>query len=216
MKKSQDVIPSGEKENPDWEDGRRCMTAADDIMARGANMLLEEKQLVLKARARLLAKEAEEIVPANETLKIIAFSLGGEIYGIESSFVREVYPLKDFTPLPGVPPFVLGIINVRGQILSIVDLKKIFGLPEKGLGELNKVIILRNDFMEFGVLADVILGSKTVLAAAIQSSLPDIPGIGAAYLKGITPEHVIILDGEKILNDKRMIVHEEAAKNKNE
>lgn len=50
-----------------------------------------------------------------------------------SEYVREIYPLKEFTPIPCTPPFVLGIINVRGQILSVIDIKKFFDLPEKGL-----------------------------------------------------------------------------------
>ncbi|PKL50644.1 MAG: chemotaxis protein CheW [Candidatus Riflebacteria bacterium HGW-Riflebacteria-2] len=171
----------------------------------------ESEQEILHTRAQALAQAPEKVVPASELLDIIVFSLGGEAYGIESVFVREVYPLKDFTPLPGVPAFVLGIINVRGQILSVIDLKKFFGLPEKGLGQLNKVIILHNNLMEFGLLADDIVGTTSVLLSGMQASLPTITGIGREFLKGITSERLIILDGEKILNDKEMIVHEEIA-----
>ncbi|MBU1108888.1 MAG: chemotaxis protein CheW [Candidatus Riflebacteria bacterium] len=171
----------------------------------------ESEQEILHVRAQALAQEPQKAVPASELLEIIAFRLGGETYGIESVFVREVYPLKDFTPLPGVPAFILGIINVRGQILSVVNLKKFFELPEKGLGELNKVIILHNDFMEFGLLADDILGTTSVLLKTMQSSLPTITGTGREFLKGIAPGHLIILDGEKLLNAREMIVHEETA-----
>lgn len=170
---------------------------------------MKELQEILKKRAMTLALEPEKLVNANELMQIITFSLSSEIYGIESAFVREVYPLKDFTPLPGVPPFVLGIINIRGQILSIINLKKFFGLPEKGLGELNKVIILRNDHMEFGILADTILGTKSILLATIQASIPTITGIGATFLKGVTPEHMIVLDGESILSDRSIVIHQE-------
>lgn len=170
----------------------------------------ENDRVILKTRAKILAKEPQKVVPAQELLEIIAFSLCGEVYGIEAAFVREVYPLKDFTHLPGVPAFVLGIINVRGQILSVIDLKKFFGLPEKGLGQLNKVIILRDDFMEFGILADEIIGTNAILQASIQKSLPTLNGIGAAYLKGVTPQHFIILDARQILGDKTIIVHQES------
>ncbi|EKD84426.1 MAG: hypothetical protein ACD_39C00056G0001 [uncultured bacterium] len=171
----------------------------------------ESERAILKARAQVLAKEPEKVVPASELLDVLVFKLGNETYGIESAFVREVYPLKDFTPLPGVPAFVLGIINVRGQILSVIDFKKFFQLPEKGLGQLNKIIILHNNFMEFGLLADDIVGTASVLLSSMQSSLPTIAGIGREFLKGITSERLIILDGEKVLNDKEMIVHEEIA-----
>lgn len=128
------------------------------------------------------------------------FRLATEKYGLESAFVREVYPLKELTPLPGVPPFVLGIVNVRGQILSVIDLKKFFNLPEKGLGQLNKLIILRKKQMEFGILADEILGARSVALDAIQAPPPTVSGVGAEYLRGVTSERVILLDAEKILS----------------
>jgi purine-binding chemotaxis protein CheW len=163
---------------------------------------------ILKARARLLAQEPKMAAVTGMFLEIIEFHLASETYGIEAMFVREIHPLKDLTPLPGVPPFVLGIANVRGQILSVVDLKKFFNLPDKGLGELNKVIILRNSRMEFGILADAILGTRSVPLDAIQTPPATVTGIGAEYLKGVTGERVILLDAQKILDDGKMIVNE--------
>jgi purine-binding chemotaxis protein CheW len=165
---------------------------------------------ILKARSRTLAKEINQNDQAKETLDIIEFRLATETYGIESVFVREVYPLTSFTPLPGTPSFMLGIVNVRGQILSMVDLKKFFNLPEKGLGQLNKLIILRNEQMEFAILADDIFGASVITLDAIQTSPPTVSGIGAVYLHGVTAEHIIILNAEKILNDGKIIVHQES------
>ena len=108
--------------------------------------------------------------------------------------------------MPGVPPFVLGIANVRGQILSIIDLKSFFDLPQKGLGQLNKLIILRDGKMEFGVLADDILGARSVAVEAIQPAPATICGIGAEYLCGITAERVILLDAKRMLGDETIIV----------
>ena len=50
------------------------------------------------------------------------------VTGLSPDFVREVYPLKDYTPLPCTPPFVLGLVNVRGQIISVIDIKKFFDI----------------------------------------------------------------------------------------
>ena len=104
-------------------------------------------------------------------MEIVEFLLARERYGIEASYVREVYPLNDLTPVPCVPPFVLGIINVRGQIISVIDIKKFFDLPEKGLGDLNKVIIIESDDMEFGILADEIVGIGKLRQEELQASL---------------------------------------------
>ena len=112
--------------------------------------------------------------------------------------------------MPGTPSFLLGIINVRGQILSVVDLKKIFALPERGLGQLNKVIILRDERMEFGILADEILGTRAIARETIQPPPPTVAGAGAEYLLGVTGERVIILDAKKILHYEKLLVHQEA------
>ena len=170
----------------------------------------DERNTILKARAQALAVEIKDGSTKKDFIEIMEFSLASETYGIETAFIREVYPLKDFSPLPGTPPFVLGIVNVRGQIISIVDLKKFFNLPEKGLGELNKVIIVQNEQMEFGILADAIQGTCSVPLDAIQNSLVSTIEIGTGYLRGVTSDHTIILDAEKILEDEKIIIHQEA------
>lgn len=168
-----------------------------------------DKRLILKARASDLAREPVNEKGKQEFTEIIVFCLASEIYGIETSFVREVFPLKDLTPLPGTPPFVLGIVNVRGQILSVLDIKKFFNLPCSGLGELNKMIIIHNDSMEFGILADEIIGIQDILLGELQETLPTLEGIKKEYLKGIASNRLIVLDAEKLLSDKQFIVHEE-------
>lgn len=170
----------------------------------------EKKKSILKERARALAREPKGEEAAGEEIEVLEFQLAYERYGIESSYVREVYPLKEFTPLPCVSPFVLGIINVRGQIVFVIDIKKFFDLPEKGLTDLNKVVIIHNDSMEFGILADVILGMRRIALRDIQPSLPTLTGIREQYLKGVTPESLVLLDAEKLLTDKNIVVHEEA------
>ena len=99
--------------------------------------------------------------------------------------------------------------SVRGQILSIVDLKSFFELPEETLTELNKIIIVRNGSAEFGILADALLGVRSIPLDELEPSLPTLTGIRAAYLRGVTPDRVAVLDVEKILSDERVVVHEE-------
>jgi purine-binding chemotaxis protein CheW len=169
----------------------------------------KEVKAILKNRAMEMAREPEEQKASSVIGDFLIFALADETYGIESAFVSEVYSLRDFTPLPGVPSFVLGIINVRGKILPVVDLKRFFNLSEEGLGELKKVIIVHNQNMELGILADSISRMKTFPYDAIEISPVSVTGIGSDYIKGIATGNVIILDGEKILNDKMIIIHEE-------
>jgi purine-binding chemotaxis protein CheW len=169
----------------------------------------KEVRSILRDRAIAMAREPAQKKMASAVCEIIIFTLATETYGIESAFVREVYPLKDFTPLPGVPPFIFGIINVRGQILPVVDLKKFFNLPEKGLGELNRVIILCNDKIEFGILADIVHGTQSIELEDVQIVPFAVSGIGEEYLKGVTKDHIMVLDAHSILNDEKIMVNEQ-------
>ena len=194
----------------DWEEVNRRLTVARKTLEQGWTPGPEEKKNILRDRAKALAREAAKD-DSGEKIEILEFLLAYERYGIESSFIREVYPLKDLTPVPCTPAHVLGIINVRGQILSVIDLKKFFDLPEKGLGDLNKVIILKGDAMEFGVLADVILGVRTLPLSSLQQAMPTLTGIREEYLKGITADRSVILDAGKILADKKIVVEEQVS-----
>jgi purine-binding chemotaxis protein CheW len=169
----------------------------------------KEIHTILKNRAIAMAQEPEQKKVASAVIEVITFTLADETYGIESAFVREVYLLRDFTPLPGVPPYIFGIINVRGQILPIIDIKKFFNLPGKGLSEMNKVIILSNGHMEFGIMADIVNGTQAIELEDILAVPPTVSGIGEKYLKGVTKEHIMVLEAESILNDEKIIVNEQ-------
>jgi purine-binding chemotaxis protein CheW len=163
----------------------------------------------LRERARLLARPAAHLPAAQTMLEVLEFRLARERYAVETRYVREVVALKNLTPLPGTPPFVLGIVNVRGQILPVLDLKKLFDLAEQGLTDLHCIILVRGHGLEFGLLADVIVGVLSIPQASLQPSLPTLTGIRAEYLKGVTAERLVVLDLERILADPKIIVHEE-------
>jgi purine-binding chemotaxis protein CheW len=161
----------------------------------------------LRTRAEKFARPAEK-TNSDEVVDVVEFILGGEKYAFESTYIREVYPYQDLTWLPGVPDFVMGIINVRRKILSVIDLRVLFGLPINQNFSHATVIILGNNDLEFGCFAEAINGSKTINKATMQISLPPLMGVKERYIKGITPDRLVILDGEKLLSDKKIIVNE--------
>jgi purine-binding chemotaxis protein CheW len=117
--------------------------------------------------------------------------------------------LKTFTPLPCTPPFVLGIVNLRGQLLSVIDLKPLFALPARKLTDRQTVIVLQAAPMAVGLLADAILGVRSIALEGLQPSLPTLTGRRAAYLKGVTHEPLVLLDAAKLLADPTLRVLEE-------
>jgi purine-binding chemotaxis protein CheW len=199
---------SSRKDKPtvDWQRVRQRIDAVTDAINRG--LTPEEEKAILKARASALARESGAEDTSSGRLEILEFLLAYETYGIELCWVRETIPLKDLTPVPCTPPFVLGLINVRGRIVSVIDIKKFFDLPEKGLTDLNKVIIVQDGGMEFGILADAICGFRSIPLGELRQSLPTLTGIREEYLKGVTGERMVVLDGKKLLNDAKIIIHE--------
>jgi purine-binding chemotaxis protein CheW len=164
---------------------------------------------ILHARARALARPPHRAAAADASLELLEFRLAQECYALETRHVREVYPLRDLTPLPCTPPFVLGVVNVRGRITPVIDIKKFFDLSDRGLTDLHRVILVRGNDLELGLLADVIVGVRSIPVDSLQVSLPTLTGIRADYLKGVTAERLVVLDLERILTDPKIIVNEE-------
>ena len=198
----------GQNGRTDWSELHRRLETSRSAMQRRLTPSVEERRTILRARARLLAQErkGDKDLPQSP-LEIVEFLLASEHYGIELTYIREIHSLSEFTPLPGTPAFVLGLTNVRGQILSVIDIKKLFDLPEKGLTDLNKVIVVRTHQMELGILADAVLGVRAIAPNEFQTSLPTLTGIRAEYLKGITKDPLVVLDMDKILSDEKIVVN---------
>jgi purine-binding chemotaxis protein CheW len=164
---------------------------------------------ILRARARALACPAQSANADRTSLEVLEFSLASERYALETRHVQEVYPLKNLTALPCTPPFVRGIVNVRGRVTAVIDIKKFFDLPDQGLTDLHRVILVRGGDLEFGILADAIVGVRQVPLDGLQALLPTLTGIRAEYLKGVTAERLVVLDLDRILADPKIVVHDE-------
>lgn len=168
-----------------------------------------KKREILRARAQALARPPALAEGAGGRVEVVEFLLAGERYGFATAQVREVYPLKELTPLPCVPPWVAGIVNVRGQIVAVADLKALLDLPGTALSDQSRVIILQRKHQQLGVLADVVPGVRSLSAGELQPSLPTLTGVRAEFLHGVTADRLVVLDAEKLLSSARMQVREE-------
>jgi purine-binding chemotaxis protein CheW len=142
-------------------------------------------------------------------LELLEFRLAQESYALETRWVREVSNFKDLTPLPCCPSFVLGIVNMRGRILPVLDIKKFFDLPELGLTDLHRIVFVGGNDLEMGILADTIVGVRSIPATDLQPSLPTLTGIRGDYLRGVTADRLVVLDMARIFADPKIIVREE-------
>jgi purine-binding chemotaxis protein CheW len=192
----------------DWQHLHRRLAAAWSALEQKLSPDATARQEVMRARAKALAQAPGHDRPAEKNLEIVEFLLANEHYGVESAYVREVCPLRDLRRLTGTPDFILGLVHVRGQIVSVIDIKRFFELPDNGLTDLNRILIVRSGPMEAGILADAIVRVQSIGVADLQPALPTLTGLRADYVRGITRDPVVVLDVEKFLSDKRIVVDE--------
>ena len=167
------------------------------------------EEAILRARARSLAQPPLVEPAADTQLQVLEFRLAEERYAVESSYVTAVLAVKEITPLPGAPGYVRGIVAVRGRVLAVLDLRRLFDIPETGLPDMGHLILLRGGDVEFGLLADRIVGVNALALTTLQPALPTLTEIRAEYLRGITPDHLVVLDLAGVVADPKLIVHQE-------
>lgn len=209
MKQKKVTPPGKHAAATNWAEIYRRLETARIALEQRLQPTAEQKQAILRARAKALAYEPEHKEAASADIEVVEFLLARERYGIESRYVREVYPLKQLTPLPCTPPFVLGMINVRGQIRSVIDLKQFFGQPNMEPTDGKQVIILHINTMEFGILADAVLGVRQVALDELELSLPLVIRTRTTFLKSIAIGTLVILDAEALLSNRDLVVQDE-------
>jgi chemotaxis signal transduction protein len=161
---------------------------------------------ILEERARALARPAPSGEETTVT-EILRFGLMYEEFGIEMKYVREVILTGEITPVPGTPPFIAGICAIRGEIVSLVDLRVLLSITRIGLTDLNRVIVLTDGKITFGILADSITGMGSVTSGQ-WTDCGSLPDNIRRYCKGIAPDSLKVLDASELLSDPAMIIED--------
>jgi purine-binding chemotaxis protein CheW len=162
----------------------------------------EVSQDILMKRSKLL--EVKPDVNGGHQISLInyiQFQLGNnELYGIPYEKIMEVMNNFLLTPIPNLPPFIAGIINMRGTLISVINLKILFGMSDAVEVKNSQIIITHKDSMIVGILVDNIIGSDFY-----DSSLLDLPiaspSITSKFLLGIHQGRTAIINVESILSN---------------
>jgi purine-binding chemotaxis protein CheW len=134
----------------------------------------------------------------------VTFMLEGEKYGINVMQVREVLRDIEIAPVPGAPDYVLGIINLRGNVVTVIDTRSRFGLSTREANEESRIIIIENNDQTLGLLVDSIAEVADILKSQIEIT----PNVGnddsSKYIQGVHSrdgELLILVSVDKVLND---------------
>lgn len=151
----------------------------------------------------------------SKDVEILEFELNSDDftqrYAIEIIYVNEVYSIKNVTILPCTPSFIVGIMNFRGKIISVIDIRNFMGFTVKKIDADNvkKVIVVNIDEIEVGIAIDDILGCRDIDLSEIQKNVLTITNSNTEYFKGVTKERSIVLDIKNIIINEKIIVNED-------
>ena len=140
----------------------------------------------------------------DEVLQWVTFKLESETYGINVMQVQEVLRYSEIAPVPGAPLYVLGIINLRGNVVTVIDTRSRFGLESCEVTDNTRVVVIESEKQVIGILVDSV--AEVVYLKA--SEIDDAPNVGndesAQFIQGVANregELLILVDLDKLLSD---------------
>jgi purine-binding chemotaxis protein CheW len=139
---------------------------------------------------------------SGEERQLVVFQLGAELYGVDIARVHEIIRLQSITRVPRAPSFVEGVINLRGKVIPVVDLRRRFGLPLAEHTRATRTVVVEIGDQVVGIIVDSVSEVLRVNTATIEPPSPVVAGIDSEYLHGIAklPERlVILLDLDRVL-----------------
>lgn len=144
-------------------------------------------------------------VEDNATLRWVTFFLSQEKYGINVMQVQEVLRVSEIAPVPGAPDYVLGIINLRGNVVTVIDTRQRFGLESKELDDSSRIVIVESNEQVVGILVDSVAEVIDLQLSEIESA----PNVGtedsSRFIQGVASQQdelLIIIDLNKLLADE--------------
>ncbi|MHA7878396.1 MAG: chemotaxis protein CheW [Saccharospirillum sp.] len=138
-------------------------------------------------------------------LQWVTFRLGNESYGINVMQVREVLRYSEIAPVPGAPSYVIGIINLRGNVVTVIDTRERFGLEPSEVTDNTRIVILESDDQVVGIMVDAVAEVVYLRASEIETA----PNVGnaesARYIQGVChkdDELLILIEIERLLTER--------------
>jgi len=162
----------------------------------------------VKNSAQLVADEQDEDELLSDETQLVTFKVDREEYGVHIMQVQEIIRLGDITRVPRAPAFVEGIMDLRGKVLPVVDLRKRFALGSKEHGETSRVVVVNIADMTLGLIVDAISEVLRLPNSAIEPPPRIIAGIDSRFLKGIgrlDKRLIILLDLDKIFSTEEVL-----------
>lgn len=166
-------------------------------------------QRILHERARALARpgEVDEPVYGKEMLVLVA---GPERYAVPVDRIREIQAAKELTPVPGVPPYWIGLVNLRGRLHPVLDLRRYLGQASPVENKGGKVLVIAETEFEIALMVDDLPELRRVSLDEIGAPLTETVGVVRGVVRGVTHDLVTVLDIDALLRDPQLMVKHES------
>jgi len=138
-------------------------------------------------------------------LQWVTFRLENESYGINVMQVQEVLRYTEIAPVPGAPPYVLGIINLRGNVVTVIDTRSRFALPHSETTDQTRIVIIEAENQVVGILVDAVAEVVYLRQSEIETTLNVGNDESAKFIQGVchkNDELLILVDLEKLMSDE--------------
>ena len=140
-----------------------------------------------------------------ELLQFVIFSIGEEEFGVEILKVREIIRMLEITRVPRAPEFVEGVINLRGSVIPILDLRKRFGLVSKDNDKDTRIVVINIHNMTVGFIVDSVSQVLRIPANTVEPPPPVVAGLDSEYIEGVgklEDRLLILLDLDRLLSSE--------------
>ncbi|BAH75568.1 MULTISPECIES: chemotaxis protein CheW [Solidesulfovibrio] len=138
-----------------------------------------------------------------ELLQLVTFSIGEEEFGVDILSVQEIIRMMDITKVPRAPEFVEGVINLRGKVIPIIDLRRRFGLTTRDHDKHTRIIVIEINNMIVGFVVDSVSEVLRIPASTVEPPPPVVSGLESEYISGVgklEDRLLILLDLNKLLS----------------
>jgi purine-binding chemotaxis protein CheW len=152
------------------------------------------------------SSSAKKVTAAPATLDVLLLELAGELYGIPSASVREVVRYRAYTPVPGAPPSLPGILSQRGQILPLVELRPLLGLEMASITRATRLVIISHQDIDMALLVESVLDLTALSADTVEPLPAALDPARARLLRGVArheQQPVALLDLDELIASLR-------------
>ncbi len=151
---------------------------------------------------------------SNAILQLVTFTLGNEEYAVDILKVQEINRMKEITRVPNSPSYVEGVINLRGKVIPVVNLRRKFGLAERESDEQSRIMIMDIQGITMGLVVDSVSEVLRVPSDIVEPTPPMASNISTEFIKGIAKLEdrlIILLDMDRLLGKSEETLMIEAA-----